>query len=186
MTDLEKKIDVCYFVLSGPPLIVYLSSYFKQKSNQGRPGQTSLPLITWGGGDGCDRRGNDAAGVEGSKLLHLNRRHRGNRREVGWLRHQGLLLHQLEDEEVERRERKSRKRKIGGKEQSHIHIEPDSSHKNRTHLVELQWLRSEPQSGVNIYEGHISGYCNVTQANRPWWPVFADQCRCFIVSTVSH
>ena len=42
--------------------------------------QTSLPLITWGGGDGCDRRGNDAAGVEGGELLHLNRRHRGNRR----------------------------------------------------------------------------------------------------------
>lgn len=28
---------VCYFVLSGPPPLVQLSSYFRQKSNQGRP-----------------------------------------------------------------------------------------------------------------------------------------------------
>lgn len=59
-------------------------------------GQTCLPLITWGRGDGCDRRGDDAAGVECGELLHLNRRHRGNRREVGRLSHQGLLLHQLQ------------------------------------------------------------------------------------------
>lgn len=89
---------MCNFVLSGPPLLVYPPSYFRQKSNQG---QTSLPLITWGRGDGCNRRGNDAAGVEGSELLHLNCSHGGNRREVGRLRHQGLLLHQLEDRERE-------------------------------------------------------------------------------------
>lgn len=38
------KIHVCYFVLLGPLLLVYLSSYFKQKSNQGRPGARHLCL----------------------------------------------------------------------------------------------------------------------------------------------
>lgn len=63
-------------------------------------GQTSLALITWGRGDGCNRRGDDAAGVECGELLHLNRRHRGNRREVGRLSHQGLLLHELQDRQT--------------------------------------------------------------------------------------
>lgn len=95
-------VCVCYFVLSVCLSLCncpHISGTNLIKADQS---QTCLPLITWGGGDGCYRRGNDAAGVEGGELLHLNRRHRGNRREVGRLCHQGLLLHQLADRQTER------------------------------------------------------------------------------------
>lgn len=105
MTDCKKKKTLQNRCLLFCPLrstAVYLSSFQDRNLIKAGQGQTSLPLITWGGGDGCDRRGNDAARVEGGELLHLNRCHRGNRREVGRLRNQGLLLHQLEDGQIER------------------------------------------------------------------------------------